>query len=71
MTGPDGLEWEDADYLYYIVDNGCPVCGAEIGAQCSYPDPDQSGFGIEIGLYVHSDRLEYDGPVLSDAPEVG
>lgn len=35
----------------------CPVCGAEIGQQCSEEDPDDNGMGIELGRYVHIERI--------------
>jgi hypothetical protein len=39
-------------------ENECPVCGAEPGAMCSGPDPDDpSGpLGVEYGRYVHRAR---------------
>jgi hypothetical protein len=68
MTGPDGLEWEHADKLDHVEDNGCPICCAQPGSMCSYEDSDQSAFGIEVGLYVHSERLDYEGPPPSEYP---
>ena len=38
-------------------DEGCPICGAEPGQQCSEPDPDREGFGVELGGRVHVERL--------------
>jgi hypothetical protein len=35
----------------------CPVCGAEVGQQCSEEDPDDKGMGIELGKYVHLERI--------------
>lgn len=65
MKGPDDLEWDKADYLH--EDNGCPVCGAEPGALCSYPDPGDAGAGIEVGQYVHASRLGH-APADNDTP---
>jgi len=38
-------------------DCDCPVCGAEIGQQCSEEDPDNKGMGIELGRFVHIERI--------------
>lgn len=35
----------------------CPVCGAEVGQQCSEEDPSDKGMGIELGKYVHVERI--------------
>jgi hypothetical protein len=34
----------------------CPECRAGPGEQCSYPDPDHPGRGIEVGHAVHAAR---------------
>ena len=41
---------------YSIVE--CPVCGATEDQQCSIPDPDREGFGIDLSSLVHRKRLE-------------
>lgn len=38
-------------------DRECPICGAEIGQQCSEADPENEGMAIELGRYVHIDRI--------------
>lgn len=35
----------------------CPVCGAEIGQQCCVDDPQRDGMEIELGAYVHAERI--------------
>lgn len=44
-----------------VQDLPCPECGAEPGQLCSVPDPDQDGFGIELGLQVHRARWGHEG----------
>lgn len=34
----------------------CPVCGSEPGQQCSVPDPEHPGRGIEFASRVHARR---------------
>ena len=48
-------DWEYADELH--DDQGCDYCGAEAGQQCSYPDPDNEGLGIEVSQFVHTRRV--------------
>lgn len=36
----------------------CSICGASLNQQCSIPDPDRDGFGIELGSWVHRKRIE-------------
>lgn len=36
----------------------CPVCGASPDQQCSIPDPDREGLGIELSTWVHRQRTE-------------
>ena len=38
-------------------DIDCPVCGATVGQQCSIPDDNNPGMSIEMGAYVHIERL--------------
>lgn len=35
----------------------CPVCGAGVGQQCREEDPDDKGMGVELGKYVHIERI--------------
>ena len=37
----------------------CPVCGADVEQQCSEEDPDDKGMGIELGRYVHIERISH------------
>jgi hypothetical protein len=54
----------DLDSLVKVSEAGegqereCPVCGAEPGAMCSGPDPDDpyGPLGVEFGRYVHRAR---------------
>lgn len=41
----------------YSLDE-CPVCGASPDQQCSIPDPNRDGFGIELGSWVHRKRMK-------------
>ena len=41
-------------------DSGCSRCGADPGAQCSFIDG--SGYGVEVGGWVHVERLEATDP---------
>lgn len=35
----------------------CPECGAEPGEMCSFPSPENDGTGIEVGSFVHVERV--------------
>lgn len=55
---PEGEFGLADDYLDGEEDWNCPVCGAEPGQQCSVPDPEREGFGIELGAYIHAERAD-------------
>ena len=39
------------------TDVECPVCGAGDGQQCGETDPNNAGLAIELGKYVHFERI--------------
>lgn len=40
------------------IDVGCPICGAEIGQQCSVDDPNDDGLSRELVQFVRSERID-------------
>lgn len=53
---PEGdFVWID-DFL--DLEEECPICGAEYGQQCSVEDPEHPCMGIELGGYIHEERVK-------------
>lgn len=48
-------DWEHIEDME--VDIVCSTCHADIGQQCSFPDLDNEGLGIEVSGFVHSSRI--------------
>lgn len=63
MKITDFRTWKEIEGDFKLVDDmeidvECPVCGAEVGQQCCVDDPSNEGLSIELGQFVHSERIE-------------